>query len=112
MLLFLPAGVALYYVGGIAFSAVEAHRVAAGETFDAAVAAVEPWEAVVLMPAAFAVLIGFWGYARAAWAMTASQRAAGREAVRSAPARYSGKSRAGCGAAAPPRSQATSSRSR
>ncbi len=90
-LLFVPAGVAVYYVGGVAFSAVEAHRVAAGATFDAAVAAVEPWEAVVLMPAAFAVLIGFWGYARAAWAMTASQRAAGREAVRSAPARYSGR---------------------
>ena len=60
----LPAGVALYYVGGIAFSAVEAHRVAAGETFAVAVAAVEPWEAVVLVPAALAVLVGFWAYAR------------------------------------------------
>jgi hypothetical protein len=90
-LFFVPAGIALYYVGGIAFSAVEAHRVAAGETFAVAVAAVEPWEAVVLVPAALAVLVGFWGYARAAWAMTASPRAAGREAVRTAPARYSGK---------------------
>ena len=41
----------------------------------------------MLVPAALAVLVGFWGYARAAWAMTASQRAAGREAVRCAPAR-------------------------
>ena len=90
-LLFVPAGVALYYVGGVAFSAVEAHRVTSGATFAAAVTAVEPWEAVVLVPAALAVLVGFWGYARAAWAMTASQRAAGREAVRTAPARYSGK---------------------
>ena len=90
-LLFVPAGVALYYIGGVAFSAVEAHRVTAGATFAAAVTAVEPWEAVVLVPAALAVLVGFWGYARAAWAMTASQRAAGREAVRMAPARYSGK---------------------
>jgi cbb3-type cytochrome oxidase subunit 1/membrane protein implicated in regulation of membrane protease activity len=90
-LLFVPAGVALYYVGGVAFSAVEAHRVTAGETFAAAVTAGEPWEAVVLVPAAVAILVGFWGYARASWAMTASQRAAGREAVRTVPARYSGK---------------------
>src|SRR5436309_3152580 len=90
-LLFVPAGVALYYVGGVAFSAVEAHRVTAGATFAAAVTAVEPWEAVVLVPAAVAILVGFWGYARASWAMTASQRAAGREAVRTAPGRYSGK---------------------
>ncbi len=90
-LLFLPAGVALYYVGGVAFSAVEAHRITNGDTFAAAVTAVEPWEAAVLMPAALAVLIGFWAYARAAWAMTAAQRAAGRAAIRTAPARYGGR---------------------
>src|SRR5947207_1018740 len=81
-LCFVPAGVAAYYIGGVAFSAVEAHRVTAGASFATAVSAVEPWEAVVLVPAALAILVGFWGYARAAWVMTGAQRAAGREAVR------------------------------
>jgi hypothetical protein len=91
VLLFVPAGVALYYVGGVAFSALEAHRITGGETFAAAVSAFEPWEALVLVAAALALVIGFWSYARAAWMLTAKQRSAGREAFRSAPARYTGK---------------------
>ncbi len=88
---FVAGGVALYYGGGVAFSAVEAHRIAHGQTFVRAVTAVEPWQAIVLVPAAFAVLIGFSAYARAAWRMTSPQRAAGREEIRTAPARYTGK---------------------
>jgi cbb3-type cytochrome oxidase subunit 1 len=86
-----PVGVAVYYVGGVVFSALEAHRITGGESFAAAVTAFEPWEALVLIPAALALVVGFSSYARAAWALTARQRSAGREAVRSAPARYSGK---------------------
>src|SRR5438093_1142956 len=56
-----------------------------------AVTAVEPWQAFVLVPAACAVLIGFSAYARAAWRMTSAQRAAAREALRTTPARYTGK---------------------
>src|SRR6266487_2499476 len=88
---FVAGGVALYYGGGVAFSAVEAHRIAHGQTVVRAVTAVEPWQAIVLVPAAFAVLIGFSAYARAAWRMTPPQRAAGREEIRTAPARYTGK---------------------
>jgi hypothetical protein len=90
-LVFVPAGTAVYYAGGVAFSAVEAHRISAGGTFASAVASFEPWEAVVLVPAALALLVGFGGYARAAWAMTCTQRAAGREAIRTAPVRYTGR---------------------
>ncbi|MDQ2981602.1 MAG: cbb3-type cytochrome c oxidase subunit I, partial [Actinomycetota bacterium] len=36
-----PAGVGAYYAAGVAFSAVEAHRVAAGRSFGSAVAALE-----------------------------------------------------------------------
>src|SRR5437764_4896505 len=57
-------GVALYYIGGVAFSAVEAHRIADGQTFVRAVTAVEPWESLVLVPAAVGLLIGFSAYAR------------------------------------------------
>ena len=49
----------VYYAAGIAFAAVEAHRVAGGASFGAAVAALEPWQALVLVPAALAVLVGF-----------------------------------------------------
>jgi hypothetical protein len=91
VLLFVPAGVALYYVGGVAFSAVQAHGITGGETFAAAVSDLEPWESLVLVPAALLLLIGFWSYARAAWALTSVQRSAGREAVRTAPTRYTGK---------------------
>ncbi|TML26273.1 MAG: cbb3-type cytochrome c oxidase subunit I [Actinobacteria bacterium] len=90
-LLFVPAGVALYYVGGVAVSAAEAHRIIGGESFAAAVAAFEPWEALLLVPAALVLLLGFWSYARAAWMLTSAQRSASREAMRTAPARFSGK---------------------
>jgi len=90
-LLFVSAGIAVYYAAGIAFSAAEAHRIAAGQSFAAAVTAFEPWEALVLIPAALALLVGFGAYARAAWTMTAEQRSAGREAIRSAPKLYTGK---------------------
>jgi hypothetical protein len=90
-LAFVPAGIAVYYAGGVGFSAVEAHRIARGESFAAAVTAFEPWEALVLIPAALALLVGFGAYARAAWAMTTAQRSAGRDAIRSAPGRYTGK---------------------
>src|SRR5947209_3768479 len=87
---FVVVGTAVYYAGGVAFSAVEAHRIAHGATFARAITALEPWQALVLVPAALAALTGFSGYARAAWTMTARQRAAGREAVRTAPVRFAG----------------------
>src|SRR2546430_5980732 len=64
-------GMAVYYAGGIAFAAVEAHLVANGGTFGAAVASLEPWQALVLVPAACAVASGFGSYARAMWQGTA-----------------------------------------
>src|SRR5205814_158491 len=79
------------YVGGVVFSALEAHRITGGETFAAALRAFEPWEALVLVPAALVLLVGFSSYARAAWVLTARQRSFGQEALRSAPARYTGK---------------------
>jgi hypothetical protein len=86
-----PAGMGVYYAGGLAFSAVEAHRVAAGRSFADAVQALEPWQALVLVPAALAVLAGFSAFARAAWRLTERQRAEGREALAAAPVRYTGK---------------------
>jgi hypothetical protein len=90
----LPAvglGMAVYYAGGIAFAAVEAHRVEHGVSFASALAALEPWQALVLVPAALAVLVGFWTYARAAWRLTAEQRAEGRRALVATPGLYTGK---------------------
>src|SRR5438067_1008076 len=84
-------GVAVYYAGGIGFAAVEAHRVAHGRSFASALTALEPWQALVLVPAALAVLWGFGAYARAAWRLTASQRAEGRRALAAAPRLYTGK---------------------
>src|SRR5436309_4292067 len=84
-------GVGAYYVFGVAFSAVEAHRVAAGVSYAAAVRALQPWEAVAAVPAASAVLAGFWAYARVALAMTAQQRDEGRRAIAALPGAYSGK---------------------
>ena len=84
-------GVGAYYVFGVAFSAVEAHRVAAGVSYAAAVRALQPWEAVAAVPAASAVLAGFWAYARVALAMTARQRDEGRRAIAALPGAYSGK---------------------
>ncbi len=83
-------GMAVYYLGGIGFSAAEAAAVASGKTFRAAVSALEPWAALVLVPAAAAVLTGFSAYARAAWSATASDRRAARLALASLPGRFSG----------------------
>ena len=87
----IAVGMAVYYAAGIAFAAVEAHRVAQGTPFGSAVAAVEPWQAFVLVPAALAVAIGFASYARAAWRGTAGYRAAERERLRRAPGAYAGR---------------------
>jgi hypothetical protein len=85
-----PLGVGIYYAAGVALSAVEAHRVAGGHSFASAVSALEPWEALVLVPVALAVLVGFAGYAAATWRMTARQRAEGRAALVATPKLYSG----------------------
>ncbi len=90
-----PAGMAVYYAGGIAFAAVEAHQVADGRSFGAAVGGLEPWPALVLAPAALAVLVGFGAFASAAWRMTVGYREAGRRLVKAAPAAYTGTSRDG-----------------
>jgi hypothetical protein len=82
---------AVYYAAGIAFAIVEAHDVANGQSFGAAVSSLEPWPALVLVPAALAVLIGFGAYAGAAWRMTRGYRAAGRLLMKRAPAIYTGK---------------------
>src|SRR5436190_18402523 len=85
------AGVAVYYVSGVVFSAVEAHRVSAGGTYASAVRALAPWQSLVAVPAALAVLVGFWAYARLALSMTARQRDEGRRAIAALPGMYSGK---------------------
>jgi len=84
-------GMAVYYAGGITFAAVEAHRVANGGTFGAAVASLEPWQALVLVPAAFAVAFGFGSYARAMWRGTAVYRAESRSRMRRTPSAYAGR---------------------
>ena len=89
--LLVPAGVGVYYAAGVAFSALEAHRVERGHSFGSAVSALEPWEAIVLVPAATAVLVGFVGFAVAGWRMTKRQRAEGRASFAAAPKVYSGK---------------------
>jgi hypothetical protein len=86
-----PLGVGTYYAAGVAFSAVQAHQVAGGRSFGSAVSALEPWTALVLVPVAAAVLVGFAGFAAAAWRMTARQRAAGRAALAATPRVYSGR---------------------
>jgi hypothetical protein len=91
MLVGVGAGMAAYYAGGIAFAAVAAHRVAGGGSFGSAVAALEPWQALVLVPAALAVAIGFGAYGRAAWHATTAYRAEGRGWLRRAPSAYAGK---------------------
>jgi hypothetical protein len=85
------AGVGAYYAAGLAFSAVEAHDVAGGASFAAAVARLEPWSALVLCSAAAAVLVGFGAYASSAWTMTVRQRTAARRALASAPGVYAGR---------------------
>jgi hypothetical protein len=89
----LPAvaiGMGIYYAGGVAFSAVEAHGIADGRSFAGTLDALEPWQALVLVPAAVTVLTGFVAYARAAWTMSASQRAVGRQAIAATPGVYTG----------------------
>jgi hypothetical protein len=83
-------GMAVYYVAGVTFSAIAAHRVAGGGSFASAVSALEPWQSLVLVPAALLVLAGFAAYASAAWRMSERQRAEGRAAVAATPRVYSG----------------------
>jgi hypothetical protein len=90
----LPAvalGMLAYYGLGIAFAAVEARRVSSGATFGNAVASLEPWAALALVPAAVAVLVGFWAYASAAWRMTGRQFELSRRALAAMPALYTGR---------------------
>src|SRR5436189_2033783 len=84
------AGVAVYYVSGVVFSAVEAHRVSAGATYATAVRGLAPWQSLVAVPAALTVLVGFWAYARLALSMTARQRDEGRRAIAALPGTYTG----------------------
>jgi hypothetical protein len=84
-------GMSVYYAGGIALAAVEAHRVANGGSFGAAVASLEPWQALVLAPAALAVAFGFGSYARAMWRGTDVYRAESRGRLRRAPSTYAGR---------------------
>jgi hypothetical protein len=84
-------GMAAYYAGGIAFAGVEAHRVANGGSFGAAVASLDPWHALVLVPAAVAVTFGFGSYARAVWRGTEGYRAESRGRLRRAPSAYAGR---------------------
>ena len=84
------SGSASYYAAGVVVSAIEAHRVDAGTSFASAVAALEPWQSLVLVPAAVAVLVGFAAFSRAAWRMTERQRAEGRAALAATPARLLG----------------------
>ena len=83
-------GMGVYYAGGIAFAALAALRVSDGAGFDAAVASLEPWSALVLVPAALTVGVGFGAYARAAWRLTTGYRRDARARVRAAPAVYTG----------------------
>ncbi len=85
------AGIGCYYAAGIAFAAFQAHRITGGGTFAAAVSAVEPWQALVLVPAALAVLTGFGAYAAAVWPLTARQRDEGMLAIVNAPVAYTGR---------------------
>ena len=84
-------GVAVYYAAGIGLSALAASRVAGGETYGHAVAALEPWQALVLVPASLAVLAGFGAFAAAVWSLTAPYRDAGLRAVAAVPSIYTGR---------------------
>ncbi|MEA2136643.1 MAG: hypothetical protein QOC68_4553, partial [Solirubrobacteraceae bacterium] len=85
------SGMGVYYAAGIAFAAVAAHRVRSGAGFGPAVASLEPWSALVLVPAALAVGAGFGAYAHAAWRLTAGRRRHSRARLRAAPAEYTGR---------------------
>ncbi len=83
-------GVAVYYVGGVALSAAQAAAVAGGESFKQAVSGLEPWSALMLVPAAVAVLTGFAVYAGAAWTATAADRRYARFLLAGLPGRFAG----------------------
>jgi cbb3-type cytochrome oxidase subunit 1 len=87
----ISAGMGVYYAAGIGFAALAARRVTDGATFGHAVAALEPWAALVCVPAALAVGSGFLAYAQAAWRLTADDRRAARELLRSVPGAYTGR---------------------
>jgi hypothetical protein len=87
----IPAGVAAYYAGGLTFALIEAHRVSHGSSFAAAVAGLEPWSALVLVPAALVAGVGFTAFAHAAWTMTTTFRVAGREALAALPVAFTGR---------------------
>jgi hypothetical protein len=87
----LASGVGVYYVSGIAFAALEAHRVAGGTSYSSAVARLEPWAALLAVPAALAIFAGFWWYARLAFELAADQLAEGKLALRRLPGLYTGK---------------------
>src|SRR5947208_7327423 len=89
-LVLVPAAMAVYYGAGIAFSAVEAARVTGGAGYGAAVHALEPWPALVLVPAAAALVAGFGHFARAVWRATAAERGESRAALAAAPRIYAG----------------------
>jgi hypothetical protein len=84
-------GVATYYGVGIETSIAEAHDVSRGATFHDAVARLEPWAALLLVPAALAVLAGFSCFAVSTWRMTARQRRAGAQTIVSAPEAFTGR---------------------
>ncbi|MDX6488385.1 MAG: hypothetical protein QOK13_1000 [Gaiellaceae bacterium] len=85
-----PVGVGCYYAAGIALAAVEAHRVEHGQSFAAAVSGLEPWSALLLVPASLAVLAGFGSYALAAWRLTRPERVEGRREIQAMPGRFTG----------------------
>jgi hypothetical protein len=87
----IAAGMGVYYFAGIAFAAVAAHDVTSGASFASAVASLEPWSALVLVPAALSVGVGFGAYARAAWLLTAAYRRDTRALLRAVPGAYTGR---------------------
>jgi hypothetical protein len=86
-----PLGMLAYYASGLGFGAVEAHRVAGGKSFASAVSSLEPWSALVLVPAALAVMVGFGAFQAVVWRMTVWQRALGRQTLAAAPAEFTGR---------------------
>jgi hypothetical protein len=89
-LVLVPAAMAVYYTAGIAFSAVEAARVTNGAGYGAAVHSLEPWPALVLVPAAAALVVGFGYFARAVWRATAGERSESRAVLAAVPRIYAG----------------------
>ena len=84
-------GVATYYAVGIETSIAEAHDVSGGASFHHAVARLEPWAALLLVPAALVVLTGFGAYAVSAWRMTVRQRREGVKTLAAVPSVYTGR---------------------